>query len=93
MGNLDPVVEWSKIDGSIIDSNKSYNKASYPFNLTATASEMIAPSDQNVTYICKIYFKTPATVPEKSDTFTAVNAPDYRDECKLTRSVLCEFAV
>lgn len=91
LGNLHPVMEWSRNDGTSIDSNARYNNVSNPFNLTTTSSEMMTSNDQAVTYICKTYFKIPAMAPEKNDTFTASNAPVYRDECKLTISVVCEF--
>lgn len=91
LGNLNPVMEWSRDYGSILDSNVSYIRASDSFTLTTTASEMMTPNDQNVTYICTTYFNAPA-VPEKNGTFTARNAPEYRDECKVTIRVLCEFA-
>src|SRR6218665_2427837 len=91
LGNLNPVMEWSRKDGSIVNSTSSYINSSDKFILTTAASETIPPKDHNVTYICKTYFKTPAMAPEKSDTFTANNAPDYIDECKITITVLCEF--
>ena len=90
-GNLDPVMEWSRSDGTIVYSTAIYTNDTFPQTVTSTSIQMMNYSDHDVLHIlCKTYFKIVTDDSQKAGTSSATNAPDYQAQCNLTVNVLCK---
>ena len=89
-GNLDPVMEWSRSDGTIVYSTVIYTNDTFPQTVTSTSIQMMNYSDNDVLYICKTYFKIATVDSQREGSSSATNAPDYQAECNLTVNVLCK---
>lgn len=91
-GNIDPAMEWSKNDGTV-GSTVIYNKDIFFSTATSTSYQTMNLTEHNVVYICNTYFKKPIVDSQNKGSSSASNAPDYKDECKVTVNVLCKLYI
>ena len=89
-GNLDPVMEWSRNDGIIVDPTVIYSNNTFPRTVLSSSFQIMKYIDHYSFYICKTFFKKPSVDSQREGSSSATNAPDYQAECNLPVNVLCK---